>query len=401
MKKLQGVTLVAFAALLTSCSDTPESLKQASTIAVSPKIVKKGEEVVVTGTGLNEITKITWNEAALSLSSQTPSEIKFASAGKGSGSIKYYIGAKLVSATDIKVQDDAWTKVAFDKTFKKVSFVSPTEAYAITERSISQKPALFKTNDGGKSWKELPVLLTDTANFYLQPDKSIVVSLEEDQSNCTRSVDGGASWKPFQLTGGLKSGYNFMDAQEGWVIVSEGAAKSKLMKTTNGGQTWNAVYEFAAFMPEGKLVHVAGNTMYLYAKKTGALHLSTDAGKHWKTIDLPVAHGKEAIFQYVNNQEFYLGDAFSRRIYKTIDGGTTFSLVGKLPFEALMQSFKVVDAGLIHVVGAGGESCYSSDGGATWQWYHVNDEGDLQSPNYTDSNIQVLIKGTLWMKKLK
>ncbi len=119
-------------------------------------------------------------------------------------------------------------------------------------------------------------------------------------------------------------GISFVDENHGWIC----GHNSTLLKTTNGGDTWESVnfseegYDFddIAFVDENIGVcygytQLEGAGLYYFILKT------TDGGETWKNISPPDGHGYHGMC-VLDEDTYWLGSGLI--VYHTKDGGETW-----------------------------------------------------------------------------
>lgn len=163
------------------------------------------------------------------------------------------------------------------------------------------------------------------------------------------------------VTDQLNSVY-FVDIKTGWAV----GRNNTILKTTDGGQTWNRILE----REDG------GNEFYsVYFTderegwaQTGDILLHTsDGGETWRPASpLPDRKhlGEGAAVGAVRFQMGQMGT--SDHVYVSEDGGTTWTAGSKLPRNDFEHIF-VADPQHMWVVGDYGRYAFTVDGGATWQ----------------------------------
>ncbi|HMP83380.1 MAG TPA: exo-alpha-sialidase [Verrucomicrobiota bacterium] len=149
--------------------------------------------------------------------------------------------------------------------FKRIWHIEPSTTVPDTAYAGAEDAALFKTTDGGRTWKELPGLRQAKSNLWqpgaggmavhtilLDPknDKRIYVAISA--GGCFRTDDGGVTWKP--ITKGLKSQFELPDpdAEVGHCVHRIALHPSHpdrlfmqkhwdVMRSDNAGEQWNEV----------------------------------------------------------------------------------------------------------------------------------------------------------------
>ena len=163
-----------------------------------------------------------------------------------------------------------------------VFFVSPTKGWIVTE-----KTHILATDNGGETWtvqfKDQDFILK--AVSFSDPDNGWAVG---EYGFTYHTTDGGAHWKlqagsfgMDDMTGEVRAGnYLFgiaaVDAKRAWAVGIDGT----VMKTADGGKTWNTVAVGAGRAPFSSVAADRSGTAVVIAGAEG-LWVSTDEGKVW------------------------------------------------------------------------------------------------------------------------
>jgi len=149
--------------------------------------------------------------------------------------------------------------------FKRVWHIEPSLTDPDTAYAGVEDAAIFKTTDGGKTWKELPGLRKAKGNLWqpgaggmavhtilLDPKNEKRIYVAISAGGCFRTDDGGKTWKP--ITRGLKSTYELPDpdAEVGHCVHRITLHPSKpdvlfmqkhwdVLRSDNAGDQWNEV----------------------------------------------------------------------------------------------------------------------------------------------------------------
>jgi photosystem II stability/assembly factor-like uncharacterized protein len=170
---------------------------------------------------------------------------------------------------------------------------------------------IFKTTDGGKTWKK-------------------TLFVDEEHGGRTVAVDKS---NPDVLYAALYRGF-----RKGWDIVSGGPAeKGGIYKSTDGGETWT---KLSAGLPSrliGKIdIDIArSNPRVIYAmveapREDGGLYRSDDAGATWRLVNNSQRlRARPFYFHYVDvnpkdENEVWVNEL---ALHKSLDGGKTFTPV--------------------------------------------------------------------------
>jgi hypothetical protein len=251
--------------------------------------------------------------------------------------------------------------------FKRVWHIEPSLTDPDTAYAGVEDAAIFKTTDGGKTWKELPGLRKVKGNLWqpgaggmavhtilLDPKNAQRIYVAISAGGCFRTDDGGTTWKP--ITRGLKSPYELPDpdAEVGHCVHRIASHPSRpdvlfmqkhwdVMRTDNAGEQWT---------------EVSGN-------------LPTDFGF---PIDVH-AHEPETIFvvPIKNDSEHFPPDG-KLRVYRSRTGGNEWEPLTKgLPqkdcyVNVLRDAMAVdqLDSCGIYFGTTGGQVYCSANGGNSW-----------------------------------
>lgn len=111
---------------------------------------------------------------------------------------------------------------------------------------------LARTSDGGATWIENNI--PDGGHLvqvqFVNPDEGWIRVIFGQAAEVLHSSDGGQTWLKQPLAG-IESFWTpvdmqIIDARTGWVLVDAGKRGGRLMRTTDGGQTWTLIKVFPA-----------------------------------------------------------------------------------------------------------------------------------------------------------
>lgn len=173
------------------------------------------------------------------------------------------------------------------------------------------------------------------------------IEVAKDQMNQAR---GTQSWnQPWRLEGPTNTGGRFNciaihPTNEN--IVYAGTASGGVFKTTNGGTTWLPIFDQNPYLSIGTIVFdpLNPNTLYVgtgdpqisgYPFVGNGIYKSTDAGQTWTNIGMAQGHIITKILINPTNTNIIYAAAMgvpfirdnNRGLYKTIDGGQTWTQV--------------------------------------------------------------------------
>ncbi len=218
-----------------------------------------------------------------------------------------------------------------------------------------------------------------------------------------RTIDGGSNW--YDVTSGLGT-LTFLSL---WAVDQNkalaagypaGATHSSLYRTTDGGSTWNKVYEadshwqnfiFMKNSTTGYFLGDAVNNTWLFMK-------TTDSGLNWSAVNTtPASHvsgeytfGSTAYWWDGNNRICFVSGA--GWFYSSSDLGATWTSVAILEQPAL-NSLAFNAIGTTGLIGMGnlGRLARSTDGGSSWSEITPPVAGTIRDIHYENDKFWILI----------
>ena len=211
--------------------------------------------------------------------------------------------------TDASFANSNWKMVRrsaeTDKNLRALHFVD-----AMTGWAAGDAGAVYRTTDGGRTWKPLLSGVSANINFihFLdwnhgwmigEASRSMVAKDEaEGETLLLTTINGGRTWM-IQKIPNLLSVY-FTDLQNGWAV----GKNATLLRTTNGGNDWKPVeeaqsvvglpvessnYNFGfrdVYFLDANHGWLIGNFYGRAQSNIGGLFVTDDGGKNWKRIPL-------------------------------------------------------------------------------------------------------------------
>ena len=255
---------------------------------------------------------------------------------------------------------DAISKVRIHPTNPNIVFVADFGKYG----APSDERGVFKTTDGGKTWKK--VLFRD--------NKTGAADVEIDRR--TPNVMFAAMWEAYRVE----------------YQMSSGGPGSGLFKSTDGGDTWREITRNPG-LPQGLVgkisIAISGadpNRVYaLIENENGGLFSSDDAGATWKLVN-PARSIRQRAFYYThvfadssNRDTVY---TLNTGAFRSTDGGKTLAQIGQGthgdhhdmwidPDDASHVLLANDGGGTISFDVASPQRHWTSQDYATGQFYHV------------------------------
>jgi photosystem II stability/assembly factor-like uncharacterized protein len=209
---------------------------------------------------------------------------------------------------------------------------------------------IFKTTDGGKTWKKTLFVNNETGGRDIEVD-----------------------WEnPDVLYAAMYKGF-----RKGWDIISGGpASEGGIYKSTDGGETWKHITNGLPKDLIGKIdIDIArSNPRVLYAMvealgNQGGLYRSSDAGESWTLVNSSQAlRARPFYFHYVNINPMNENEVWVNELNlrKSSDGGKTFPVSVETPHgDNHGMWFNPDNPSIILQVNDGGANV-SLNGGTSW-----------------------------------
>jgi len=306
--------------------------------------------------------------------------------------------------------------VAIDPSNSKTVWVGTGEAWV--RNSVSVGDGVYKSTDGGENWTNVGLKDSEhIAKILVDPNNgnSVVVCAlghlwnESDAGGVFKTTDGGKSWKKVLSGANGSSGCALlaMSRQEpktmfasmwdfrrqGWTFRSGGPG-SGLFKSTDGGDHWTEVNDGSAKglppRPWGRVAIAVApakpQVVYanIEAEKGRGLYRSGDGGANWTKLDAS---------NYMVWRPFYFGNLIvdpkdENKIFKpdlillySTDGGKSFNVVSSAAHGDFHDVWIDPKNPNIVIAGDDGGLWRSEDGGNRWkhqmnlpvsQFYHVS-----------------------------
>jgi photosystem II stability/assembly factor-like uncharacterized protein len=248
------------------------------------------------------------------------------------------------------------------------------------------------TRDGGATWTAAKVPGMETLQFrdlhaIDTQQVWLMAAGPGDKSAIVQTRDGGASWTPVFVNRDTAAFFDcmaFFDDRHGFAFSDAVNGRTPLVRTENG-RDW-ALTSIPSLPGEGGFAASALCAITTSAREswmaTGAgatprLRHSTDRGRTWTDVVVPLAAGASAGATAVTFRDATTGIAVGGviggagtgpRVARTRDGGLTWTAVTEPSFAGAIYGAAYARVGALAVlvaVGPGG-AAYSRDDGESW-----------------------------------
>ena len=269
-----------------------------------------------------------------------------------------------------------------------------------SQRSVSYGDGVYKSVDGGASWENVGLKSSEhIAKILVDPRDSNVVLVAAQgplwnpggDRGLYKTTDGGKTWKAIltvdENTGvtdvvrdprdpDLLYAASYQRRRHIWTLI-DGGPGSAIWKSSDGGETWKKLENGLPKEDMGRIgLAIAPSkpdTVYAIveaANKAGGFFRSTDQGGSWEKRGSYTANGG----QYY--QELFVDPKIETRVYSmdtwmqvTEDGGKTFHKVGEKYKHVDNHVLWIDPADTDHLIAGCDGGLYETwDRAATWTW---------------------------------
>lgn len=292
----------------------------------------------------------------------------------------------------------------------------------------NQDGRVLQTRDGGNTWQDVTpqddlmsctqIYFSNVVHgaFFLDAQTAWLVRCKGEAFNSIhllRTTDGGQTWAVMteKVPGfGLVMSLNFANKDEGWVEaydVGAGHGEAQFSRTQDGGATWSQLM-FAPSLSYGRLPNFPGDlavcnicgdviyhdpvrTIIAYGDEASSpsgvvsLALTTDLGKSWKQLAIPLPSAEYSNYYIVPNSPVFFDQnngllpvnmknyaenfkliSESLAFYATHDGGLSWKLAGVEPKSLHLTDIHFISPQEAIALCGNGRLCVSRDGMSTW-----------------------------------
>lgn len=175
------------------------------------------------------------------------------------------------------------------------------------------------------------------------------------------TADGGQTWTNQGRSLSLETGISLgsvlaRDSDTVWAAASDAGV---VLRTGNGGKQWEVVLESERMEYFTAISSPDGYNVWCCGKSIGggaAVEFTSDGGRTWKFVQLPgLSEFQTASDIYaVNSEEIYVCGTNAMGLFRSRDGGETWTKVESMPSVAGLRSMDCVSGSLFWLLQDGG-----------------------------------------------
>ena len=269
--------------------------------------------------------------------------------------------------------------------------------------NVSSGYGVWKTEDAGKTWRSIGLGKSrHIPRIRIHPTNSDIVYAAvlgniykpSQERGIYKSVDGGTSWKKTLFVNDQAGAVDLvMDPNNPRILyastwrakrtpysLSSGGDGSALWKSTDSGDTWNEISKNEGFPTD--TLGIIGvtvspkNSQRVWAivenKEKGGLYRSEDGGKKWTLINSERKLRQRAWYYtrvYADTEDEDVVYVLNVRYHKSTDGGKSFNTFNA-PHGDHHDLWIAPENPKRMIIGDDGGAQVSYDGGTTWSTYY-------------------------------
>ncbi|MCB0462932.1 MAG: glycosyl hydrolase [Flavobacteriaceae bacterium] len=325
-------------------------------------------------------------------------------------------GTEWFPVTDGQVTSSSVGAVAVAETNPDIVYIGMGEVQL--RGSITQGDGVYKTTDGGKTWRHLGLEETQAvARIRIHPTNPDIVYVaalghpygDNPERGVFKSTDGGNTWKKTlfvsEKAGAVdliidRNNPNVLYAST-WQVYRKawkmwgGGPDCKLWKSTDGGETWSDLTKNPG-MPEGPIGKIgvtvspadSNRVWAIVEANEGGVFRSDDAGKTWtRTNDERKLRQRAFYYSRIYADPWNKDIVYGLNVdfWKSTDGGKTFDIEINVPHGDNHDLWIDPNNPQRMISSNDGGGNVSINGGKTWteqdyittQLYHVMTTSDV------------------------
>lgn len=212
--------------------------------------------------------------------------------------------------------------------------IYPTQDQKVYASNDANPAFVYRSEDYGENWQKLDITLPDPGNagkehlfispagvFYKQVDY-VNGSGGLFARSLYKSDDEGQNWVL------QNNQMNLFDLEivatpSGALIAADGN-NQKISRSTDGGQTWQTVYQGAVITAKTGLQYTGNGKLLLTSDSPTGFYLSEDDGQNWAAVNMPTPALYSKGFLAASGALFAADVNYFTGLYRSDDGGASW-----------------------------------------------------------------------------
>lgn len=312
-----------------------------------------------------------------------PSAISMVSVSFVNPEVGLGVGSRILKTTD---GGNTWEVKSETGALWSVQFIDENNAVAVGGPLFEGR--ILRSTDGGETWLDRSTgsrFLKDV--FFVDRETGFAVG---SQGIIYKTTDGGDNWDMVFLGGsgyGNFEGIYFTDQLRG-IAVGGGGSVSKILRTTDGGETWTSI----TGLPGAGLYSVSfsSENNAIAAGVSGLLLTTSDKGINWINRNEPTIESLRSVFFI--SESTGKASVFSSPglILQTYNSGQTWELLNT-GINARLSAIVMTDESTVFAVGENGTIAVSKDDGVTWNIINSGTSSFLSSISFATPDIATVV----------
>jgi len=255
---------------------------------------------------------------------------------------------------------------------------------------------LLKTTNGGLNWQTLALpneeqfdsLFSVMDIKFMNNNVGYALGFFQLKSKIWKTTNGGETWAT-QTTGGANYLNSLYFVDENYGYAAGGALGGEVIRTTNGGATWQMVYEPKYAVYSIKFITPLKGFV---GCETGRIYKTTDGGNSW-TFAFSNTSLDITSLGFINETTGF-GFGTGSVCTRTTDGGENWTEYPMgMPSGSQYFDSYVSPGGIINTAGAYGSMARSTDGGNTFIAPPTATKGYISNIKFVNDNTGYAVAG--------
>ncbi len=271
-------------------------------------------------------------------------------------------------------------------TFYEVKFSS-----ALNGAAAGATGDVYTTTDGGTTWVPGNIGYTSNSNVYGMDIQGSNILVAGQSGVMAASTNLGQSWLQISnaVTLNTLRYINMVNDQLGYACGGN-TTESTLIKTTDGGMTWNRLLFDAGYYLYSQS-WLSENTGYVGRRGPDGIFKTTDGGANFAQLNPGGASSTQIWYamDFANADTGYASSS-GGHIVKTTDGGANFTLLPAVHSTSAIYSLSLLDAQTLFAAGSSGKVSKTTDGGASFTAINIPTTTTLYAVDFIDVNTGIV-----------